>query len=108
MSTYAPNKNVIYDYFRRLISKFFKILPMWENKEDTLKTYMDSLKIELTGCNSVIGELGDCADMLSMISILQYFIDHPDAKIDVVRREVFHAISLCDSVRAKCCEVIVA
>lgn len=102
MSGYCFNRATLDDYFTRMISKFFKILPMWESKEKTLDTYMQSLSIELEGSRSVLGDAVDCADFISLAAILQYFIEHKDADTGTVRREVFHAISLCDAIKARC------
>ena len=101
-TTITLSDEIVTDYFRKLVSKFFKILPMWESAEKTLPTYMQSLMIELTGCRSVVGKFANDADFLTLISILQYFIDHPDCEKNTVRSEVFHAISLCDAIKARC------
>lgn len=102
MSGYSINRAALDDYFTRMISRFFKILPMWESGEKTLKTYMESLSVELSGSRNVLGDAVDCADFISLAAILQYFIEHPDSDTGTVRREVFRAISLCDAIKAKC------
>ena len=45
---------ILHNYFRRLVNHFFKILPMRENNEESLTTYMQSLQVELLGCKGLI------------------------------------------------------
>lgn len=92
---------VLHQYFRRLVNHFFKILPMRENNEESLITYMQSLQIELLGCKSLIGAIHDDPNYLSILSILQYLIDNPGCGIPTVKREVFRAISICNKLQSK-------
>lgn len=92
---------ILHNYFKRLVNQFFKILPMRENSEETLTTYMQSLQTELLGCQSFIVAIHNDSDYLTMLSILQYLIDHPDCSVSKVKREVFRAISICNKLRAK-------
>lgn len=86
------------NYMHRLIDKFFKILPMVENSEQSVNIYMESLQFELEGYKELFTD--DTADpmVLSLLSILQWLRDNSfNDKLPYkkVRREVFHAISLC-------------
>lgn len=92
---------VLNNYFRSLINLFFKILPIWESGESSLETYMRSLQAELLGCRELIDAIHGDSLFLSLISILQYFIDNPDLEISSVKREVFKAISICNKLKAK-------
>lgn len=92
---------LIGNYFRALIDLFFKILPMWEGKEESLPVYMDSLQLELVGFKSLVPAINSDAAFLSLMSILQYMIDHPESEKPVVKREVFHAISICKKLRSR-------
>ena len=88
-------------YFAMLVNMFFKILPLKENGERSLYSYIQSLQIELLGCKALI-----CSDktepaFLSLIFILQYFLDNPDCDIPVVKREVFKAISICKKLQER-------
>lgn len=96
-------KDVLANYFKHIVGGFFKILPMWESGEPTLPSYIDSFLIELAGCRGVVGRIGDEAEFLSMLSILQYLSEHPALSVDIVRREVFKAIRLSDCVRDRYC-----
>ena len=93
-------------YFERLVDHFFKILPMWENQEQSLPAYLESFQLEVTGCQSVMRDKGADADFITLLSILQYFIDHPSCKTASVRREVFHAISICNALRTRCTKAV--
>lgn len=94
------NAEVIKKYFKNLVNAFFKILPLKENNESTLDTYLKSLQIELLGCKGVIAALNNDPLFLSLISILQYLIDYPECSVYEVKREVFKAISICNKLKA--------
>ena len=89
------------NYLRRLVDLFFKILPMRENEEPSLIEYIRSLQVELLGCSELISGLKYDAQFLTLLGILQYLIDHSDVSVDVYRREVFKAISICNSLKAR-------
>ena len=91
------NSSALLDnYLHTLINRFFKILPMKESSEQTLNVYMKSLQMELIGCRGVVSVFSEDSTYLSLIAILQYFIDTPDCSVEDTRREVFGAISLCN------------
>lgn len=92
---------VLHKYFKRLVNQFFKILPMRENGEDSLITYMQSLQAELLGCKNLITAIQYNADYLTILSILQYLIDNPRCSVTQVKREVFRAISICNKLQSR-------
>lgn len=92
-------------YFETLVDLLFKILPMWEDGEETLPEYMDRLLRELIGCRALFPAIRNDAGFLSILAILQYLIETPGCKIGTVRRMVFQAISLCGSLRARYAQV---
>ena len=91
--------DILQNYFKTLINMFFKILPIRESEEPTLEIYMRSLQAELIGCKALIQAVNNDSMFLSLIAILQYLIDEPDCSVEVVKREVFRAISLCNKLR---------
>ena len=97
----SVDNELLHNYFQNLVNLFFKILPIRENEEDTLSLYIQSLQIELLGCKSIIVALNHDPQYLTLISILQYFIENPNCEIHHVKREVFHAISICNKLKAK-------
>lgn len=89
------------NYISSLVNHFFKILPIRENGESSLDTYMRSLQAELLGCAELIQAIHDDALFVTLISILQYLIDTPDCPVPVVKREVFRAISICNKLKER-------
>ena len=94
------NSRMVHGYFKRLVNNLFKILPMRENNEESLATYIYSLQSELLGCKNLIVALSDDPNYLTILSILQFLIDNPECSISQVKREVFRAISVCNKMRA--------
>lgn len=92
---------ILNNYFRTLINHFFKILPIWESGEGSLSIYMKSLQSELLGCKELIEAIHEDSLFLSLISILQYLLDHPESDVAFVRREVFRAISICNKLKER-------
>lgn len=82
------------NYLNGLVNQFFKIIPLKECEEPSLHAFMESFQAELLGFKSLIDVIGEDSMYLSLLSILQYLIDN-DCPIQVVRREVFQAISIC-------------
>ena len=41
------------NYLRNLVNRFFKILPIREQDDGSLSTYMRSLQMELLGCKNL-------------------------------------------------------
>lgn len=90
------------NYLRTLVNQFFKILPMRESNEPSLKEHMRSLQAEIIGFGGLFLKLKDDSMLVSLISILQYLIDN-DCSVTVVKREVFKAITICNKLRDKYC-----
>lgn len=94
------DSELVYNYFHNLVNQFFKILPMRETNEETLPTYIISLRSELLGCNQLIEALEYDSSFLSLLNILQFLIDNPECSISTTKREVFKAISICNRLKA--------
>lgn len=103
VNVYGDNLSpqLLHNYFKTLVNQFFKILPIREQNEESLVTYMQSLQAELLGCKGVVIELQHDAAYLTLIAILQYLIDNPSCSVREVKREVFRAISICNKLKAK-------
>ena len=89
------------NYLCSLINLFYKILPIWESGEKSIGVYMRSLQAELLGCQNLIEALHNDAQFVTLVSILQYLIDHPEVEHEVVKREVFRAISICEKLQRR-------
>lgn len=92
------------NYLKTLVNRFFKILPIREQDDDSLPIYLRSLQMEVLGSQNLITSFQNNANFITLASILQYLIDNPDCSIKTVRREVFHAISLCNKLKQTCAE----
>lgn len=101
------NEEVLSNYLRNLVNQFFKILPIRENEEMSLVSYMESLQIELMGCSELVCAIQNDSLFLSLLSILQFLICHPDSAVHVYKREVFKAISICNKLKARYASVLV-
>ena len=88
-------------YLRNLVNLFFKILPIRENGDKTLVTYMQSLQAELLGCSKLVVSLDSDPAFVTLLSILQFLIDNPESEQHVFKREVFKAISICNKLKAR-------
>lgn len=89
------------NYFDTLINMFFKILPLWEDREESLPVYMESLQIEMLGFKNLMSCICDDSQYLSLLSVLQFFIDNPETDVHTVKREVFRSISICNRLKKK-------
>lgn len=99
--TGALNAETVSNYLKQLVNQFFKILPLREANDKSLCVYMESLQRELYGCAALLEFIGNDAQFLSLLSKLQWMIDHPDYRYHDFRREVFSAISICNKLRAR-------
>lgn len=95
-----PNE-LICNYFHSLVNCYFKILPIRESEEKTISVYLESLKAEMLGCGGLLEYIKDEPSYMTLLSILQYFIDHPDCEVAEVKREVFRAIRICNKISQK-------
>lgn len=100
-STNIVSPHYIRSYFLNLVNAFYKILPMAENKEPTRVGYMCNLRREMLGMQGLIEALGRNTGFLSLLNILSFFIDNPDCDEDIVRSDVFKAISICKHIAAE-------
>lgn len=99
------DSEILSNYFKSLVNRFFKILPMKEQQEESLVTYMINLRDELLGAENIIASINSDPSYLSLVSILQYLIDNIDNSEECstkkVRRLVFQTISICNKLRAQ-------
>ena len=100
----SVDEALVAKYFDTLVNKIFKILPIIENREESITTYMESLGVELTGFQSLLPSIGEDPSYLSLLSIFKWLSDNvgeSDEHYKVIRREVFHAISLCKKMHSR-------
>jgi hypothetical protein len=89
-----------YLFLDSMIGKLFKIIKLKDNNVDTINTYISSLQIEFIGGMSLMHELKDDARLVSIISVLQYFIDN-EYDFEVCKREVFKCIDIINKLKNK-------
>lgn len=87
------------NYFGKLVNMFYKILPMKENAEPSLPTYLNSLMFELVGAHSLMVSIKNDSQFLTLLSILENLIIDPDCDVSIVKREVFRGISICNKLK---------
>ena len=92
---------VFANYMRGLVNSFFKILPLKEEGEASLVSYMKSLQAELLGCTELVIAVKHDALFIKLPFILQHLIDHPESPVYTYKREVFKAISICNNLKER-------
>ena len=80
-------------YLNFLINRVYKILPISEDEPVTLKSYLDSLVLELLGSKDLILKLKKDASFLSLIATLQSLSENQYSH-NVIRSEVFKCIDI--------------
>ena len=88
----VPDK-LFENFLHRLVGRFFKIMPLKESNSPTLNLYLQSFKIDLMGCNSVMKATGYNDLFLQLIDVLQFFLEH-DFDNDTCHREVMKCIGI--------------
>lgn len=85
-------------YFGNLINKIFKLLPMVEEGDNSIETYIDGLQVELDGCHDLIVIIREDPIFISLLSTLAWLRQNAlkqDCSFKRIRREIFQAISIC-------------
>ena len=87
-------------YLDSAVDKIFKILPLYEEKNETLDEYIESLILELRGFVSEYGNVG-VTDYISVISTLEGIRDMASDRGNQpkIKREVFKCIEIIKKVR---------
>lgn len=87
-------------YLDSAVDKIFKILPLYEEKNETLDEYIESLILELRGFVSEYGNVG-VTDYISVISTLEGIRNMAKDRGNQpkIKREVFKCIEIIKKVR---------
>jgi hypothetical protein len=88
------------NYFKFLINKTYKILPMKEEKSETLKSYLESYQRELIGNQKLIIELTNEPQFITVLNIIQYLISE-EYSLDTCKKEVFRCIHILEKIKDK-------
>lgn len=87
-------------YFEFLINKTYKILPLKEEKSDTLKSYLESYQRELIGNMDLIALLVDEPKFITLLNTMQFLISE-EYSDKVCKREVFKCIRILEEINEK-------
>lgn len=98
------NELDVVQYLDSLINRAFKILPLYEESNEGLFVYIQSLIYEVYGIRYVIKELGASSDYVMLLAILESLSDDAimidDRKKEIVKREVFKCIDLIKKIKS--------
>lgn len=87
-------------YFEFLINKTYKILPLKEEKSDTLKSYLESYQRELIGNMDLVPLLVDEPKFITLLNTMQFLIAE-ECSDKVCKREVFKCIRILEEINEK-------
>ena len=97
---YNPiSDQLVSNYFEVLINKVYKILPLYEEKSETVGQYIESLLYEITGNQEAIIMINDDGQYASLIGTLESLREFIDVK--KIKREVFKCIRIIESLNRK-------
>ncbi len=84
-------------YIKTLIPKTYKILPLYEEKNDGLPNYVASLILEIEGVLYYVESSSDKQEVVSIIAILESVYDislFEDVLVEDMKSEVFKCLSI--------------
>ena len=82
------------------INKTYKILPLKEEKSDTLKSYLESYQRELIGNMNLVPLLVNEPKFITVLNTIQFLISE-DYSENVCKREVFKCIRILEEINNK-------
>lgn len=87
------------NYLDRLVGRFFKILAMKEDNNNTLNAYIHSFQSELVGSKNLISLLNDDARFMILVNVLQFFLDNEYSNKEC-KREVMKCIDISKQLKS--------
>lgn len=90
---YAIPNAYFANYFKFLIGRVWKILPMSEEKNQHLKMYMESLQRELIGNMNLVEELKYDGYFITLLNKIEFLISE-EYSHDICRKEIFECVEL--------------
>lgn len=88
------------NYFEFLINKTYKILPLKEEKSETLKSYLESLLRELLGNKELVTILVGEPQFITVLNTMQFLILE-EYTVKVCKKEVFKCIRILEEINSK-------
>jgi hypothetical protein len=97
------NKERLPIYLNSVINSVFKILPLYEEGNVGLETYIESLLFELHGLDKVVAieHSYEYVSLLSTLESVKSEVVKEESKKTVVKREVFKCINVIKNMVAK-------
>ena len=92
------------NYLDFLIGQLYKSLCLKEDGNNTLISFLESLKRELIGNKDLIGHLKYDARFASLINKVQYLISENDVSHKVFKKEIFSCIYIVNKLQNQYCE----
>lgn len=94
-----PNENLS-QYFKSLVGKTFKILPLYEEDSSTLPSYLKSYQRELIGDSKLFKELVDEPKFITLLATIE-FLASGDYDHDVCKSEVLKCTNIINDINRK-------
>lgn len=88
------------NYFRFLINRTYKILPLKEENSETLNSYLESFLRELIGNKELVTVLINEPRFITVLNTIQYLISE-DYSIETCKSEVFKCIHILEEINAR-------
>lgn len=90
------NEAIIKEYFKKTIGSFFKILPLYEENNDGLLKYIDSLWLNMKELENVIDiKYGhEYIAILTTLSTIRKEVQKEEPSHDIVKSETFKGINI--------------
>ena len=97
---YAIPNQYFANYFKFLIGRVWKILPMTEEENIHLKDYMESLQRELIGNMNLVESLKYDGYFITLLNKIEFLINEK-CEHKVLRKEVFECVDLINKLQSK-------
>jgi hypothetical protein len=97
------NKEKLVTYLNSVVNSVFKILPLYEESNVGIETYVESLLFELYGLDKVV-DVKNSYEYISLLSTLESVkveVTRKESKKSVVKREIFKCINIIKNMVAK-------
>lgn len=88
------------NYFSMLIGRVWKILPMGEENNRHLKSYMESLQRELMGNMNLVETLKYDSYFISLLNKIEFLISS-EYNHKIYRKEVFECVELVKKIKTR-------
>ncbi len=88
------------NYFKFLINKTYKILPLKEEGSTTLTLYLESYLRELIGNKELVSILVNEPKFITVLNTMQFLISN-EYSLEVCKKEVFKCIHILDEINEK-------